>query len=100
MCKREVNPKSGACDDLLWMTLAVRTRLLHLAVMSLLTTLIATFAMAALAVFAGWRGARPPDLLKGVRMIPWRGIMITASLGAMLLLVHVVNLLGLTTGQR
>lgn len=100
MCKRDVNPKSGACDDLLWMTLAVRTRLRHLAGMDLTVTLFATLAMAGLAVFAGWRGSRPPDLLKGVRMIPWRGVMVTASLGTLVLLVHVINLLGFTTGRH
>ena len=99
MCKREVNPKSGACDDLLWMMLAVAAALLHLAVMSLSTTLVAAIAMAALAVFAGWRGAQPPDLVRGVRMVPWRAVMVFASLGALMLLVRAVNLLGFTTGR-
>ena len=100
MCKREVNPKSGACDDLLWMTLAVPAGLRHLAGMELPVTLFATLCMAALAVFAGWRGARPPDLLKGVRMVPSRAVMVTASMGTLLLLVHVINLLGFTTGRQ
>jgi hypothetical protein len=99
VCKREVNPKSCARDDLLWMTLADRPPVGHLAGMSLTTTLVAALALVALAVFAGWRGAQPPDLAKGVRMVPWRGVMLTASLGAMLLLVHVINLLGFTTGR-
>lgn len=100
MCKREVNPKSCGCDDLLWMTLAVATVLRHLAVMSLTVTLIAAVCMAALAVFAGWRGARPPDLVRGVRMMPWRPIMVACGMVALMLLVHVVNLLGFNTGQR
>ncbi len=100
MCKREVNPKSCACDDLLWMTLAGDESLLHLAVMSLMMTLLAAALMAALAAFAGWRGAQPPDLIRGVRMVPWRAVMVAAAVMTLLLLVHVVNLLGFTTGQR
>ena len=50
-------------------------------------------------VFAGWRGARPPNPHKGPRMIPWRLIMVTAAAGLLLMLVHAVNLLGVTTGR-
>jgi hypothetical protein len=42
-------------------------------------------AFAALAVFAGWRGARPPNPMKGPRMIPWRLIMVTSAAAAILL---------------
>jgi hypothetical protein len=41
---------------------------------------------AAMAAFAGWRGARPPDLMKGPRLVPWRAIMVFAAAGAILLL--------------
>ena len=44
-----------------------------------------TAAMLALAVFAGWRGARPPDFRRGPRMIPWRPIMVAAATTAILL---------------
>jgi hypothetical protein len=67
--------------------------------MGLELTLSLLAAAAALGAFAGWRGARKPDLRKGPRMIPWRLIMITAAALAMLLLVHAVNLLGVTTGR-
>lgn len=53
----------------------------------------------AIAVFAGWRGAQPPNPLKGVRMAPHRLIMVTAAAAALILLVHLVNLLGVTTGR-
>lgn len=56
-------------------------------------------AAAALAVFSGWRGARKPNFLKGPRLIPWRAIMLTSAAMAVLLLVHLVNLLGVTTGR-
>jgi len=53
----------------------------------------------ALAAFAGWRGARPPNFAKGPRLAPWRFIMVTAAALALFLLVHIVNLLGVTTGR-
>jgi len=59
--------------------------------------LIAVFV--AIAVFAGWRGAQPPDPLKGVRMAPYRLIMLTAAAAVLILLVHLVNLLGVKTGR-
>jgi hypothetical protein len=31
--------------------------------------------------------------------MPWRLIMVTAAAGVLIMLVHLVNLLGLTTGQ-
>ena len=33
----------------------------------------------AMMLFCGWRGARPPDPMKGPRMMPWRFIMIGAA---------------------
>ena len=64
-------------------------------------TLTATLAVlvAALAAFAGWRGARPPNLVKGPRLAPWRAIMVTAAAVLLVLVVHLVNLLGVTTGR-
>ena len=41
-------------------------------------------AFAALAGFAGWRGARPPNPMKGPRMIPWRPIMVVCATAAIL----------------
>ncbi|ATQ45043.1 hypothetical protein CSW64_15075 [Caulobacter mirabilis] len=56
-------------------------------------------AFLALTVFAGWRGSRPADLAKGVRMIPWRTVMVFAAAGTLLMTVHLVNLLGFHTGR-
>ena len=36
-------------------------------------------AVVALAVFAGWRGARPSQPHLGIRMVPWRFVMILAA---------------------
>ncbi len=67
--------------------------------MDLNLTLGLTAGFLAVAVFAGWRGARPPDFLKGPRLIPWRFIMVTAAAGLLVLVVHLVNLLGVKTGR-
>lgn len=60
--------------------------------LSLTLTLLAVSV--AVAVFSGWRGARPPDLSKGPRMAPWRFIMLVAAALAFLLLIHLASTLG------
>ena len=67
--------------------------------MTLSVTLGLIAAFLAIAVFAGWRGAQPPNPLKGVRMAPYRLIMVTAAAAVLTLLVHLVNLLGVHTGR-
>jgi hypothetical protein len=52
-------------------------------------------ALAALAGFAGWRGARPPNPMKGPRLIPWRPIMVFAATGAVLCLVSAEHAIGI-----
>jgi hypothetical protein len=49
------------------------------------TLLALSAGCAALAVFSGWRGARPPNPLKGPRMIPWRWLMVVSATAAILL---------------
>ena len=63
--------------------------------MDLRLTLILLVASLALTVFAGWRGAQPPNLLKGPRMVPWRFLMIMGAALAMLLLIHLATLGGM-----
>ena len=67
--------------------------------MSLIPTLALIAALAAVAVFAGWRGARPPDLRRGPRLAPWRFIMLLAAAALLVMIVHLVNLMGVTTGR-
>lgn len=67
--------------------------------MSLSLTLILAGAMLAIAVICGWLGARPPNMLRGPRMIPYRLIMVSAAACLLMLTVHIVNLLGVTTGR-
>ena len=57
-------------------------------------TLTALAACLALAVLCGWRGARPPDLARGPRLIPYRFLMLLAGAGALVLLAHVGGLAG------
>jgi hypothetical protein len=67
--------------------------------MSLPVTLAFCAAFLAVAILAGWRGAQPPNPHRGPRMIPWRPIMVAATVGLIVFLVHAVNLLGVTTGH-
>ncbi len=67
----------------------------HLARMSLTVTLALLAAAIALSAFAGWRGARPSQPHLGIRMVPWRFIMILMAAVAFLLVVHLAALLGL-----
>lgn len=45
-------------------------------------------------VFCGWRGARPTDIHKGPRMMPWRFLMLLCAALVMMLLIHLVALFG------
>ncbi|MGV8929828.1 MAG: hypothetical protein ACOH1E_08740 [Brevundimonas sp.] len=62
--------------------------------MSLSLTLVLLAGSFALAVFAGWRGSRPWDLRRGVRMIPWRFIMLLSGVAIMILAIHLGTLMG------
>lgn len=68
--------------------------------MDLVATLTALGAAAAIGLFSAWRGAQPPDLLRGPRMIPYRFIMVLAAAVCLVMVVHLVNLAGIETGRR
>ena len=72
----------------------------HLATMPLTATLILLAAAAAVGLYCAWRGAQPPDLVRGPRMLPYRFIMMMAAAVALVAVVHLVNLAGFETGQR
>jgi hypothetical protein len=76
----------GACDIASHMTLTV--------------TLAVATAVLLLAIFSGWRGARPSNPARGPRMIPWRFIMLLAAAALIPLVVHLLNLMGVATGNR
>lgn len=65
----------------------------HLGRMTMDVTLILMASLAALTAFAGWRGARPPNLVKGPRMIPWRPLMIVFATGTVMTGAHLAALL-------
>ncbi|HMP61532.1 hypothetical protein [Phenylobacterium sp.] len=67
--------------------------------MSLTLTLGLGAVLLALTLFAAWRGARPPDLRRGPRLIPYRFLMLMGAAGLIVILVHLVNLMGVTTGR-
>lgn len=62
--------------------------------MSLSVTIVLIVAAITLAVFAGWRGARPWDPRRGVRMMPWRMIMLLSGAGVFILVIHLAALMG------
>lgn len=62
------------------------------------TTLMAFAACAALCAYASWKAARPVVFGKP-RMLPWRTIIIISGAGAVLAMVHAVNLMGVETGR-
>jgi hypothetical protein len=70
------------------------------AAMSLPLTLALLALFAALTVFCRWRGARPLDLTKGPRMIPWAALMLLSFVACLVLLAHLLNLGGVETGRR
>ena len=68
--------------------------------MSLTVTVALLLLGVAMTAFCGWRGARPPDLRRGPRMIPWRPLMALSAVFVLLMLVHIANLAGIQTGRR
>lgn len=68
--------------------------------MELTQTLTIGGVLLAVTLLAAWRGARPPDLRRGPRLIPYRFIMLLGATGLLVILVHLVNLMGVSTGQR
>ena len=56
-------------------------------------------AFVAAGVFCGWRGSLPSQPAKGVRMIPWRPLMVASAVGVLVMLVHLANLMGFETGR-
>lgn len=58
------------------------------------STLILLAAAAAFCVFAGWRGAQPSDPVRGVRMVPWRLLMVLGGAVVFVLGIHLATLYG------
>ena len=56
--------------------------------MELPVTAVLAAACLACAIFCGWRGAQPPDPIKGVRMVPWRALMLLFAAFEVVLVVQ------------
>lgn len=65
--------------------------------MDLTTTLALSALFLGFSVFSGWRGSRPADPARGVRMVPWRLLMLLSGAGLFLMLIHLSALLGVNT---
>ena len=63
------------------------------------TTLALLVFFVAASVFCGWRGSLHWNPTKGVRMIPWRPLMVASAAAALLMVVHLANLAGVQTGR-
>ncbi len=66
----------------------------------LVPTVILLSVASALLVFCGYMGQLPMNPKRGPRMLPWRFFMLLLTVVVMLLIVHVLNLLGFSTGQQ
>ncbi|WP_271145403.1 hypothetical protein [Brevundimonas sp. NIBR10] len=66
----------------------------HMRAVPLIPTLLLLAATLGLMVFAGWRGAQPPDVVRGPRMAPWRFLMLLSGAVAFLLVIHLGALAG------
>lgn len=67
--------------------------------LNLTLTVILSLVSALLTFFFGYMGARPMDIHKGPRMMPWRFMMLLMMTVTLFLIVHVLNLLGIHTKQ-
>ncbi len=65
--------------------------------LTLTPTVILASVSALLTFFFGYMGARPLDIRKGPRMVPWRFLMILAFTVSLFMVVHLLNLLGIQT---
>jgi len=121
VCKRGVNTKSGVTDNCLWtmfhgacwvntdsratcnqtvLSCAAPVSQAEAAAMDMPLTFALTVGFGGLAVFCGWRGAQPPNVIKGPRIMPWRMLMLLSAAACILMLVHLVNLAGVPTGNH
>jgi len=65
--------------------------------MDLPLTVALVALLLALTVFAGWRDMQPAGL--NPRIAPWRLLLLLFGAATLILCVHLVNLMGLTTGR-
>jgi hypothetical protein len=61
--------------------------------MDMTVTLSLAGVLLLVALFCGWRGARPYDPARGPRLAPWSLLMMLSAAGLLLMVVHLVSLL-------
>lgn len=63
-------------------------------------TIIGVTAFAGLAGFAGWKSGRPRKDSLNAQWISWPLVTVFAATAAIFLLIHILGLMGIHTGQR
>ncbi len=63
-------------------------------------TLAVAVGFAALAGLFGWLGARPIQPMRGPKLVPYRFLMLLCAAAVLYMLVHLLNLAGVTTGRQ
>jgi len=63
--------------------------------MDVIITLLLIAAAVGLAALFGWLGARPPNPLKGPRMVPYRLLMILCAAAVLVLATHLAGVVGI-----
>ena len=63
-------------------------------------TLAAAVGLAGLAGLFGWLGARPINPVRGPTLVPYRFLMLLCAAMVLYMLVHLLNLAGVTTGRQ
>jgi hypothetical protein len=63
--------------------------------MDLSVTLALIAMVVAAGALSGWRGAQPPNLQRGPRLVPWRFLMVLCGALLLYLAVHLLSLMGL-----
>lgn len=68
--------------------------------MDQITTLAIIGLCIGLGVFFAWRGAQPPNVLKGPRLVPYNFLMLVCIAIGLMMLVHLANIHGIVTGNQ
>ena len=67
--------------------------------MDLTVTLALLVAGVGATIGCGWMGAKPKDYSKS-RRVPWQLLMLVGAAFVLVIVVHLLNLAGMTTGQN
>ena len=68
--------------------------------MNLQVTVALLLSALAFGAFCAWRGALPSQPHRGVRMVPWRFVMVLSCVVVFVLIVHLAALMGVLPPAR